>query len=104
MAHRPRVGDECWVVRWCVNIPVDEYGESDLDAAEYREAAYKTPAAAWKRAIREYPNDAFGAVVVTPMTFVAYDERDARLMPHVGYWEPSGDAECYHGEPEGGAP
>ncbi len=40
----------------------------------------------------------FGVVEFWPAEFMAYDEDDADLYPHAGYWDATGDTEYYEGE------
>lgn len=90
---RPTVGDRKWQVEWCAGIPKDEYGDSDMDAADYRRSCFKTHDEAIAFAKEKLPLDAFGSVAVTEIEFVPYDESDADSMPHVGFWEDVRDAE-----------
>jgi len=93
MKRKPMVGDERYRVEWCESIPIDENGDGDLDAAVYRRRLFATHTAAIAFAKSVLPRDAFGAVDVTPIRFVAYDDDDAIIYPHVGFWEDVGDGE-----------
>jgi hypothetical protein len=100
--HRPRVGDECWFVEWCVEIGwVDpahpEYGtEPDLDVRRTR--MVRTRKEAERLARKVYPEDQAGTVAFWPATFVPYDAADARRYPHAGYWRATADRDHYEGE------
>lgn len=90
---RPRVGDEAYEVEWCANMPLDENGDCDFDAAEYHAEMLRTHTAAHNRAKEVLPLSCHGVAMVMPMRFAAYDDEDAHLRPHVGFWEATGDAE-----------
>lgn len=86
-----KVGDIAWSVDWTANIPVNEFGESDMGAADERCERFTTEAEAVARANEVLPLDAFGCVLVTKCEFVAYDEDDPGRFPHAGYWEDRGE-------------
>lgn len=89
---KPTVGMRAWEVEWCAGVPKDENGDSDMDRADDRFAHFKDKGKALAYARKVLPNDAFGAVRVTPIEFVPYDEDDAATMPTVGFWEHSGES------------
>lgn len=89
---KARIGDKTWEVEWCSEIPLDENGDSDMDAAKYHFVHIQDKDKALAYAKKVLPKDAFGAVRVTPMMFVAYDEDDADLYPHVGFWDATSDS------------
>lgn len=99
---RPRVGDETWVVEWCIEQGMvdeehPEYGcDPDKNVMRTRRAADRESAESIAREV--YPLDAQGSVAYWPTRFVPYDEDDAALYPHVGYWDAIGDTEYYEGE------
>jgi hypothetical protein len=77
---RPKIGDTRWFVEWCVNLPIDEFGDSDVDAAEYDSDDFATETQALAKARRVFPLDAFGSVRYWPATFTRYgwDDGDAK--------------------------
>lgn len=85
--YRPTIGDRRFQVEWCTEIPVNEFGDGDLDAARYRRRLLETLEAARAFAKEVLPNDAFGSIPILPVEFVPYDERHAGAHPHVGFWE-----------------
>jgi hypothetical protein len=101
-AVRPRVGDSCWFVEWClehglVDPAHPEYG-SDPDKDVTRCRRVETREEAERLATEVYPIDASGFVRYWPAEFVAYDEADAHRHPHAGFWQAAGDEEHYEGE------
>lgn len=97
---RPRVGDRSWFVEWTSEIPVDENGDRDIDAAVSHQRRFPTEADAAAFAAEIYPRDAFGAVAYWESEFVAYDPDDAARYPHAGFWECLADAKHYEGPDE----
>lgn len=102
MKRQPKVGDECWVVAWCIQQGLvdddhPEYG-GDPDKNEMRRRTVPTREDALHVAREVLPQDVFGMVTYWPVRFVPYDENDAGLFPHVGYWKDQADAEVYEGE------
>lgn len=98
--RKPRVGDECWEVEWCTEIPLDKNGDAVLDQCTMKDRLFKTEAAAWKHAKKVYPLDKFGSVAVTRKRFCPYDDADAAAWPTMGFWETVGDPKHYEGEEE----
>lgn len=96
--QRATVGDCRFEVEWCSEIPVDEYGDSDMDAAKYHTRKFETIEQARAYAKEVFPKDAFRVVSITPVEFVAYDDDDAIAYPHVGFWQHSGEPEHYDGD------
>lgn len=96
--RKPTVGDRRFEVEWCSEIPVDEYGDSDMDRAKYHTRKFEDVDLARAYAREVFPKDAFGVVSITPVEFVAYDDDDAEAYPHVGFWQHSGEPEHYDGE------
>jgi hypothetical protein len=94
---RPRVGDRCWFVEWCVKDGANEYGDHDPDKDEKETRRVSTREEAEALACSVYPQDVRGFVEFWPAEFVAYDEDDALAYPHVGLWETTADAETYEG-------
>lgn len=91
----PKLGDTAFEVETCVSIPLNEFGDSDLDRAVNRRYIVATKDAALEMAKRLLPKDAFGSVVVTPIEFVdPYGDG----MPSTFAWEPVGDSLHYSGE------
>lgn len=90
---RSRVGDRKWAVDWTASIPKDENGDSDIDNADERCERYSNREIAIARAKAVLPLDAFGCVTVTEVAFVPYDDDDAEMYPHVGYWEATSECE-----------
>lgn len=80
VAKRPKIGDSCWFVEWCVNLPRDEQGDCDIDAAEYESEQVATEADALAIAKRVFPIDQFGSVRYYPSVFTKYgwDDGDAK--------------------------
>lgn len=95
-----RLGDHAYEVEWCTNLPVDEFGDSDLDAAEYVHVICPTRKAADAKAREVYPQDQFGAVRITEVELVdPYGERIRRTY----VWEAIGHSDHYEGEDRGAA-
>lgn len=84
---RPMVGDRTWFVDWCAGIPTDEFGDSDMDNADERRERRATHDEAVARAKEVLPLDAFGSVTICEAIYEPYDEADAILYPHAGFWE-----------------
>jgi hypothetical protein len=99
---RPKIGDECWFVEWCIKKGMvddahPEYGgDYDLDVNHTRRVATREEAEQVAREV--YPIDQYGAVSYWPARFKPYDEDDAAFYPHVGYWIETGDTEYYEGD------
>jgi hypothetical protein len=99
---RPKIGDECWFVRWCIKAGLvdedhPEYGgDPDLDVTRTRRVDTREEAEAVAREV--FPLDQYGSVVYWPARFVPYDEDDAGPYPTVGFWEETGEDEHYEGE------
>jgi hypothetical protein len=104
-ATQPKIGDECWIVEWCIKAGlVDEEhpeygGDPDLDVHRNRRVATREQAEATAREV--YPQDQHGAIRYWPARFVPYDEDDADLYPGVGYWDEIGEYEFYEGDDDG---
>lgn len=92
IVERPRVGDQAWHVDWCANIPLDEFGDADIDRADDRCEVVPSRSEAERRAAEVLPRDAFGQVSITPVEFVAYDDEDSIRFPRAGFWEPTGES------------
>ena len=100
--QKPRVGDTCWFVRWCIKRGMvdeehPEYG-GDPDKDVDRSARCETREEAERKAREVYPLDQYGCVAYWPAEFVAYDEDDAVRYPHVGFWDATADPEVFDGE------
>lgn len=95
---KPRVGDKCWEVEWCTEIPVDENGDSDMDRAKLHVERFQFAEEAMEFARDVFPQDQFGAVAITLMQFCAYDDYDALRYPHAGFWDAAGETYHYEGE------
>ena len=91
----PRHGDTCWEVEWCSHIPLNEFGDGDLDRCVMHVKSYKWEQRAREYAKRVFPQDAFGSVRITPMEFVAYAPGDPLT---VGFWEATGESTFEEGE------
>lgn len=100
--NRPRIGDSCWFVEWCVKLGLvdDEHPEygCNPDRNEMRQRRVNTREEAERLAREVYPLDAYGAVPFWPATFMPYDDDDAVIYPNVGFWEATADADHYEGE------
>lgn len=100
-SKRPRVGDECWLVEWCSELAFyDDSEDVDRDNCKMkvRRAACKEDAERIAREVYPATTTTFGGVEYYPARFVPYDEDDAALYPHAGYWEETADSEYYEGE------
>lgn len=106
-AYRPRVGDRRWIVEWTYELAwVDgddssEYREIDRDNCKERCRMVLTREDAERVAREVWPqtHNAFGVVQYGEAEFVAYDENDAAMYPHVGYWEAINEyGEVYEGD------
>ena len=101
---KPRVGDTCWFVEWCVKVGmVDESDPSmghdpDSDVNRSRRVETRAEAVALAREKYGIAKTTTGFVEFWPAEFVAYDEADAAAYPHAGFWEATADAECFDGE------
>lgn len=89
---KPIIGDSGFEVEWCSSIPVDEYGDNNLDAAVYHSVYFKTEDEALTYAKSIYPKDQFGSVQITPFEI----DRDE----HVPTWPEwhYGESQYYNGE------
>ena len=101
---KPRVGDTCWYVEWCVKIGLlDESDPSqgcdpDLDVNRTRRVGTRAEALAVAREKWPVAEKTSGFVTYWPAEFVAYDDDDAVAYPHAGFWEATADAEYFDGE------
>lgn len=100
---RPRVGDKCWFVEWCVELAFyddDPAGDLDHDNCKTtcRRVANREEAERLAREVYPQTVGTFGVVEYWPSEFVAYDEDDATRYPHAGFWEATADPEFYEGE------
>jgi hypothetical protein len=96
--QRPKVGDECWYVRWCTVVVYDDAGCVDLEKCIMRTRRVATKADAQRAAREVYPLDRFGAVAYWPARFTPFDEKHAALFPHTGEWKDTAEEEYYEGE------
>ena len=93
--RKPRIGDEAWRVEWISELAFYEGTEEiDRDACKESSRAFSTWEAALAFANKIWPTttDKFGIVEITPIRFAPYDEDEAGIYPHVGFWEDSGDS------------
>ena len=60
-------------VDWVEDMPLDELGDADLDAAVHRQRYFTTIDAARRFAKEVYPSDWFGAVAITECHFELYE-------------------------------
>lgn len=100
---RPRIGDECWFVEWCLELAFyddDPTGDVDRDRCKMIERRVATREDAEQLAREVYPvvTQTYGVVEYWPARFVPYSENDAADYPHVGYWDAIGNSEFYEGE------
>lgn len=105
---RPRVGDEAWFVEWTYELA----WEDDDDSSEYRtvdrdnckthcrRVATREEAERLARQVWPETRETFGVVEYWSAQFTAYDERDAAMYPHAGFWESTGEGGVYEGEDE----
>lgn len=100
---RATIGDRKYELEWCAGIPLDECGDCDLDNADMRREFFPiTKIEAARERARELlssDKDAFGAISITLIEFVPYDDDDADAMPNVGYWTAVQDSEIIEREP-----
>jgi hypothetical protein len=95
--HRPGLGDRAYEVEWAYEIPIDEFGDRDRDAAKYKRRIVSTLEQARAIARRVWPEThaAFGIVEITPVEFTdPYGDSIYKTFR----WEPVGDSEFYEGE------
>jgi hypothetical protein len=86
----PKIGDRGYEVEWIIDLPQDEHGDTDFDAATYRDCILKTHEAALAHAKKVFPTAVSGYVVITPVEFSDIYE-----------WEHHGPVEYYEGEDNG---
>lgn len=96
---RPMIGDECWFVEWAYEPCFDGGGDIDPYNCKEHEQIVATKEEAEKVAHEVWPEscNVWGVVNYYPARFVPYDEDDALVYPHVGFWEPIGDTIEYSG-------
>lgn len=99
--RRAAVGDTAWRVEWCSALAFYE-GTEDVDRDECtmstRSFSTREKAMAFAKQIWLETTKTFGIVEVTPIQFVAYDEADAAMYPHAGFWEDVTDSEIISDE------
>ena len=62
----PQLGDSGWEVEWCSHLPVNEFGDADIDRAKYHRRYFQKRDAAFTFARQVLSKDVFGSVIVTP--------------------------------------
>lgn len=103
---RPRVGDTGWFVEWCVKVGMvnedySEYGcDPDMDVLRTRRVSSKEEAE--RVAVVLWPDIEQNGRPISywSATFVPYDEADASLYPHAGFWECDQEFPFYYEGPE----
>ncbi len=91
---RPRVGDETWEVEWVSKMAFyPDSTDVDRDRCESSYRYFDTYEEALAFAAKTWPEttDKFGIVEIMPKWFVPYEEEDADIYPHLGFWESCGD-------------
>lgn len=89
------LGTRAWEVEWCVEIPLTESGDTDMDNAVYKRRIVATKEEALVVAKEVYPQDQWGAVAVTEVEFIdPYDDN----IPQTFRWEYVSDSIHYSGE------
>lgn len=91
--RRARIGDKRWEVEWVSKLVFDEYGDMDIDRNEVSYAHFdsENEAVAYVKTVWPIAEKTIGQVEVTPIRFVPYDDDDADIYPHVGFWEHYGE-------------
>lgn len=93
--HSLPLGTRAFEVRWCVNVPENEFGDSDIDRAKYRRAICDTLEAARTKAKAVFTEAVLGYVEITEIEVVdPFDDG----IPATFRWEYVGDSEFYEGE------
>jgi len=86
----PPLGARAWAVEWCVDLPVNEFGDCEPDLATYRRKVVTSKGSAFALAKRMLPKDVIGEVSVTEAELTdPYGDR----LPWTYYWENVGDPE-----------
>lgn len=62
-----------WEVEWCANLPRNEFGDADIDNADFRTRDFSEQAKALDFAREMLSKDAFGSVRVTPFEMEEYE-------------------------------
>lgn len=90
-----QLGDRAVEVEWCVDLPIDEYGDIDRDAAKYRRRTVATIGEALAMAKQVLPDErGFGVVTVTEVEWIdPYGDGIRGTF----CWEYVGDSRHYSG-------
>ncbi len=94
---KPKLGDSGWEVEWCYELPLDELGDADIDAAKYKRRFFKSIELARIYASVILPQDNFGSLLITPFTVELAEDEYPNAGTRIEY---TGDSECYDGETE----
>lgn len=69
MRPEAKVGAKGFEVEWCANVPQTEFGDCDLDRADYRRRDFTTHDEAERYARAIVGSDYFGAVQITEFVY-----------------------------------
>lgn len=92
---KPRLGDRAFEVEWCYELPLDEFGDANLDCAKQAVRYVPTHEEALAVAKKVFPKDQFGSVRITP---VEYTDPFGDRVPSTYLWEAHGESEFYDGD------
>ena len=99
MSRKIQHGSVRWQIEWCTDLPIDSAGDADIDQATYVSRLSLTRESAFTMARKVFPQAKLGAVRITQVSFVPYDNADATRYPiMVGYWKPYNDSEWFEGD------
>lgn len=62
-----------WEVEWCSELPIDEFGDTDMDRAVMCFRDFQTLEAARKFAKRILPKDQFGVVTINEFQMIPFE-------------------------------
>lgn len=94
-----RLGCEAFEVEWCDNLPVNEFGDAEMDKATYKRRYFHSKQIAEKFARIVFQHDKFGAVQITPVRLEdPLSDTEYAGIRSKFRWEPTGDSFEYSGE------
>ncbi len=103
---RPRIGEECWFVKWVYELAwvdgdsTSEYREVDRDncKAHTRKVATEEEAKRLAKEVWPQTHNAFGIVEYWHARYEAYDDGDGS-GPYLAHWQATAEyPETYEGE------
>lgn len=94
---KTELGQRGFEVEWAYELPLNEFGDADLDAAKYKRVIVETIKRARQLAREVWPqtNGVLGVVQITPVELVDPFGDNLRSTFR---WEACGDSEFYEGE------